>query len=96
MYRKLVSPTFIRTFSHIAVLGGYNSSIQAKIPNINTTTKPFGFSPNTEDTLATKLKSILLACPDHSVLKQGQQVHAHIIVNGLCNVGLVGAKVLGV
>ncbi|CAL5380287.1 unnamed protein product [Camellia sinensis] len=96
MYHKLLSPTFIRTFSLIAVLGGSDSSIQAKIPNIYTTKKPFGFSPNTEDTSTTKLKSILLACPDHSVLKQGQQVHAHIIVNGVCNVGLVGTKVLGV
>ncbi|KAL7234389.1 hypothetical protein ACSBR1_017900 [Camellia fascicularis] len=96
MYHKHLSPTFVRTFSHIAVLGGSNSSIQAKIPNINTTTKSLGFSPNTEATLAAKLKSIVLACPDHSVLKHGQQVHAHIIVNGLCNVGLVGTKVLGV
>ncbi|GFZ18305.1 tetratricopeptide repeat (TPR)-like superfamily protein [Actinidia rufa] len=55
----------------------------------------FGLSPKIE-TVASKLAYILQACPDHYVLKQGQQVHAQITVNGIRNMGLLGTKVLGV
>ncbi|KAA8544834.1 hypothetical protein F0562_019618 [Nyssa sinensis] len=58
-------------------------------------TKPFGFSPNTEAALASKVASVLQACPGHSVLRQVQQVHAQIIVKGFRYTSLLATKTLG-
>ncbi|KAL0011981.1 hypothetical protein SO802_007089 [Lithocarpus litseifolius] len=46
----------------------------------------------------TQLQSILQACSGPSVLRQGRQVHAQVIVSGYTysnNNGLLGAKLLG-
>ncbi|XP_052200787.1 pentatricopeptide repeat-containing protein At4g21300 [Diospyros lotus] len=91
MHHKHLSPA-LRNHSHFAFLG--SKSIHTNTPN---PIKPFGFFPNTQETLAAKLASILQVCTGHSVLKQGQQVHAQITVNGLGNKDCpLGSRVLGV
>ncbi|KAB1208961.1 hypothetical protein CJ030_MR6G000530 [Morella rubra] len=51
--------------------------------------------PDNEPALASQLKSILLACCDPSVLRQGKQVHARVVVSAIGNNGLLGGRVLG-
>lgn len=81
----------LRKYTNIALLGSNPTYANTQIPS-----KPFGFSPSTEESLASKLAFILQACPDPSALKQGQQVHTQIILNGIRKMGLLGTRVLGV
>uniref|UniRef100_A0A2N9IUG5 DYW domain-containing protein n=1 Tax=Fagus sylvatica TaxID=28930 RepID=A0A2N9IUG5_FAGSY len=50
---------------------------------------------NTEHAWASQLASILQACNGPSVLQQGRQVHAQVIVCGYSNNALLGTKLLG-
>lgn len=81
-----------RSFSHNAAEFGLNP-ISTKVQNF---VKSAGFFPNTEDVLASKLALILQDSSDQSVLTQGQQVHAQLILNGINHVGLLGTRILGV
>nr|GMC95228.1 pentatricopeptide repeat-containing protein At4g21300 [Ipomoea batatas] len=52
-----------------------------------------------EEVLASKLAPILHICTSFSdsssILQQGQQIHAQIIVNGIVNTGVLGTRILG-
>ncbi|XP_042477562.1 pentatricopeptide repeat-containing protein At4g21300 isoform X2 [Macadamia integrifolia] len=54
-----------------------------------------GFSQDFDEILAGRLASILQTCSNAPALRQGQQVHAQIIVNGISDVGLMGTRILG-
>ncbi|KAJ8758813.1 hypothetical protein K2173_000534 [Erythroxylum novogranatense] len=49
-----------------------------------------------DNPLARQLESILQSCIGSPYLREGKQVHAQSIVNGIINNGLLGAKILGV
>ncbi|GLT72080.1 hypothetical protein SLA2020_440430 [Shorea laevis] len=51
--------------------------------------------PTVEQALASQFASVLRACSDASVLQQGRQVHAQVILRGISNDCLLGARVLG-
>ncbi|XAR50765.1 hypothetical protein NMG60_11005187 [Bertholletia excelsa] len=80
MFHKHLHPT-CRSFLQIAALG-----CKYFHPSI----------PNVEENLACKLSPLLQACQFNSVIKQGRQVHAQIVVNGLSSVCPLVSKVLGV
>jgi pentatricopeptide repeat protein len=51
--------------------------------------------PTAEQALANQFASLLRACSDASVLQQGRQVHAQVILRGVSNDCLLGGRVLG-
>ncbi|XXG74597.1 hypothetical protein AAC387_Pa07g3278 [Persea americana] len=54
-----------------------------------------GCYSNLDVHLAGRFSSILQDCFDSADLRKGSQVHAQIIVNGFCDMGFLGTRVLG-
>lgn len=68
-----------------------SKSIHTSSNNVAKTTK---FASNVGYAIIARLASILQACSDESFLRQGQKVHAQLIVNGI-SVSFLDTKVLG-
>ncbi|KAK9929430.1 hypothetical protein M0R45_026530 [Rubus argutus] len=82
MYRRMLCPIY-RHFLHFA---------PQRPKSIHTNCNYF---LNLEAALASQFDAMLQSCSDHSLIKQGRQVHSHAICSGLVRHSLVGTKLLG-
>lgn len=79
-----------RSFTQIAAAAALGSKFIQTIP-----TPTGSLFPDTEEVLVSKLESILRTSSGHSVIQQGRQVHAQIILNGIDHFGLLGTRIMG-
>ncbi|KAF8413497.1 hypothetical protein HHK36_001484 [Tetracentron sinense] len=96
MHEKNLSSIYKR-FSYISP--SVSKSIHINCRNITKSAQNYidlnGFSPNIVEAFVGRFSSLLQVCSDASVLRQGHQVHAQIIVNGISDNPFLGTRILG-